>query len=399
MQRLLFFLMAACGGALPVCADADATLVLPSFNESPSSNLDWIGESVAHTIAEALTSRGLYVVEREDREEAYRRLAIRPQAHLTRASVIKVGEALDASEVIYGAFTVSPPPQPGPASRGVLRLTAFVLDMRRMRRGEELAESGPLEDLAQLQARLAWRVLQAVAPESTPPIDEFLSERLPARLDAMENYTRGLLASTSEQKQRYFNEAIRLDERFLGPRFELGKLYWDRKEYKLAADWLTRVPPGAPRYFEANFRLGLCRYYLGDFAGAQTAFERVAESVPLNEVFNNLGAAQSRRNLPEALESFRKALEGDESDPDYHFNVGYELWKRKEFAPAADSFRAALERNPEDAAATELLGKCLQGSEPRPGDAQSKGLARLKLNYEEGAYRQLKAALQGKKDP
>ena len=397
MRRLLPLIFAAVGFAF--CLRADTALVLPFFNESSSSsNLDWIGESVAFTISEGLNSRGLLVLDREDRAEVYRRLSIRPSAHLTLASVIKVAEELDASQAISGTFEVSSPPEAGPTSRGTLRLTAHTLDMGRLRKGADLTESGVLEDLAQLQARLAWRVLQSLAPELTPSLDQFLQERPPARLDAMENYTRGLLATSEEQKHRYFTQAVRLDEKFVPPRFELGRLYWAKKEYKFAADWLARVPASTPRYFEANFLLGLCRYNLGDFPGAQTAFERVAEPVPLNEVFNSLAAAQSRRNLPVALESFRKALEGDESDPDYYFNVGYELWKRKDFRAAADNFRAVLDRNPEDAQATILLGRCLQGTGPRPGDPQSEGLERLKLNYEEGAYRQLKAALQGKKN-
>lgn len=388
--------------SLSVPGLADTVLVLPFFNDSSSANLDWISESVSHTVSEALLSRGLLVLEREDREEVYRRLSIRPTAHLTHASVIKVAEALDATEVVYGEFEVTAAPAgagaPGPpASGGTVRMTAYSLDMTRMRKGPEWVESGALEDLAQLQAHLAWQVLRFLAPELTPSAAQFLSERPPVRLDAMENYTRGLLAANPDQKHRYFTQAVRLDERFSQPRFELGRLYWARKEYRFAADWLTRVTPAGPRYFEANFLLGLCRYFIGDYAGAQAALARVAESVPLNEVFNNLGAAQSRRNLPAALDNFSKALDGDPADPDYHFNVGYALWKRGEFAAAADSFRAVLDRNPEDAQATMMLGRSLGKTGPLAGDAKSDGLERVKLNYEEGAYRQLKAALKSNK--
>ncbi len=80
------------------------------------------------------------------------------------------------------------------------------------------------------------------------------------------------------------------------------------------------------------------------------------------------------------------------TEPDYHFNVGYVLWKRGEFERAAESFRAVLARNPEDAAATLLLGRCLKRAGPRTGDSKSVS-ERLKLNYEEAAWRQLKAAL------
>ena len=44
-----------------------------------------------------------------------------------------------------------------------------------------------------------------------------------------------------------------------------------------------------------------------------------------------------------------------------------------------------------------MLGRCLGKSGPRPGDPKSDGLERIKLNFEETFYRQLKAALEVKK--
>ena len=131
-----------------------------------------------------------------------------------------------------------------------------------------------------------------------------------------------------------------------------------------------------------------------DFKGAEQAFQVVAASVPLNEVYNNLGAAQAQRNDSAAAgASFRKALEGDDADPDYHFNLGYTLWRAKQFEAAAESLRAVVERNPGDAEATALLGRALKQEGPRPGDPKSEARERLKTNYEEAAYRQLQAEL------
>jgi tetratricopeptide (TPR) repeat protein len=371
--------------------------VLPFFNDSSPAGLDWISESIAQTIHESLATQGLLVLEREDRQEAYRRLSIRPKAHLTHASVIKVAEALDATDVVYGVFEFTPAPEGAPKeSRGSLHLTAWTVNMKRMRRGPEFLESGPLDELAALQSHLAWQVLNYLAPDTTPPADEFLKQHPQVRLDAMENYTRGLLAVSPEQKHRYFTQAARLDERLWEASFELGQLYWKQKEYRLAAQWFTKLKPLAARYQEASFFVGLCRYYMGNFAAAQEAFAGVAESVPLNEVFNNLGTAQSRLNLPDAAENFRKALEGDPGDPDYHFNLGLSLWKRGQFAAAAESLRATLDRNPEDAQAMLLLGRCLKQTAAAPADLKA-GLERVKLNYEEGPWRQLKAALQAGK--
>ncbi len=120
----------------------------------------------------------------------------------------------------------------------------------------------------------------------------------------------------------------------------------------------------------------------------------------LSEVYNDLGASESRRDLPQAVEDFRKALEGDTNDPVYHFNLGYALWKKGDFAAAAERFRAALDRDPEDHMATLLLGRCLKKQGPHSGDAATaarlQGLERLKTNYEERAYWQLKAVLDAK---
>jgi tetratricopeptide (TPR) repeat protein len=216
-------------------------------------------------------------------------------------------------------------------------------------------------------------------------------------VDAIENYIRGLLAAKTEEKHRFFTQAARLDPRFAQPSFQLGRLHWQKKEYKVAAEWLQKVPAGDAHYRESNFLLGLCRYYGGDFAGAETSFELVARSVPLSEVHNNIGAAQSRRNLSAALDSFRKALEGDATDATYQFNLGYALWKQGQFAPAAEHFQAVLDRNPNDADASQMLKRCQKQSGLRATEARTEGLERLKTNYDESAWLQLKAVLEPEK--
>ena len=73
---------------------------------------------------------------------------------------------------------------------------------------------------------------------------------------------------------------------------------------------------------------------------------------------------------------------------------GYALWKQGDFEAAGEYFRAVLERNPEDEQASLLLARCASRTGSRPGEARTEGLERLKTNYEESAYWQLKAVLQ-----
>ena len=387
MQRLLVLTAFVCG-----ITHAETVLVLPFFNHSKSANLAWIGESIAEAVQDSLASQGLLVLSREDRLEAYRRQSLRPGAEITHASIMKIGESLDASQTVYGYYELLPA-EDSSQSRGSLRITARLLDLKHMRQSQAFSEMGALEDLAEIQVRLGWQVLEMLSPRTAPPEADFLKERPPVRLDAVENYVRGLVSAVPEQSQRLFMQAARLDEHYSPPCFQLGKIDWGKKDYKAAATWLARVARSDQHYLEAQFFLGLSRYHNGDYAGAQEAFETVAAAVPLNEVYNDLGAAEARRNdFASAIASFRKALEGDSGDPDYHYNLGYALWLSGRSAAAVESFRAAVQRNPSDGEATLMLGRALSGA-ARASDPKVDERLRLKTNYEEAAYRQLQAEL------
>jgi len=388
MYRLLLFLLFC------FSARAETVLVLPFFNHSNSANLDWIGESFAESVGDSLSSEGVLVLDRATRLEAYRRLSMRPSAEITHASIIKIGQALDASVVVYGFYELLPAANGDNQSRGSLRVTARLLDLQHTVQGAPFGEVGALEDLAGIEVRLGWQVLAFLRPKTAPPEEDFVKARPSVRIDAVENYIRGLLAASPEQRDRFFTQAVHLDENYSQPCFQLGKAYWAKKDYKTAANWLAHTNRSDPHYLEAQFFLGLCRFYIGDYAGAERAFQTVAAAVPLNEVFNDLGAAQSRLNhSADAAASFQKALDGDGADPDYHFNLGYVQWRAGRFDEAAASFRAALARSPNDDETAILLSRAMAREGPRPGDANLQSRERLKTNYEEAAYRQLQAEL------
>jgi tetratricopeptide (TPR) repeat protein len=392
-------------------ASTDTCAVLPFANaakhsatNTAASNVDWLGLSIAETLRDALELRGLVTLGRDDLQEAYHRLGLgsilTARSPLTQASVLKIGETLDAEQVIYGEFQVQPAAaSTGGAlgdSRGSLRISARIMDRRHLHESAEFSEIGAIEDLTTIEAHLAWQALRIVAPALTPPESDSKSLHPAIRLDAEENYIRGLMQSDPQQRERFFLQAARLDVRFAHPNYELGQIYYQRKEYRQAAAFLQKIGPEEIEYHQAAFLLGLALFQAGDFAGSQKALQSIVAAVPLSEVYNNLAAAESRRNLPQAVDDFRKALDGDMSDPVYHFNLGYALWKKGDFAAAADRFRDALERNPDDAVATTLLGRCLkkQGLKAGdPADARLIGIERVKTTLQERAYRQLKTLL------
>ncbi len=243
----------ACAGT----ARADNYLVLPFVNMTADKSLDWIGDSLGEAVREALASQGLVALDREDRTEAYQRLSIRPYTLLTKASVVKIGEELDAEQVIYGQFALKPFHDANEKSRGSLQVTAHLLDLKHIKQGPEYSEVGALEDLAALQRHLAWQTLEFVIPATAPSETEFVRMHPAVRVDAIENYIRGLLGVLHfEEKHRFFTQAVRLDPSYSQPYFQLGKLHLQRKEYKLASEWLLKLPSGDAHEREGDVPAG-----------------------------------------------------------------------------------------------------------------------------------------------
>jgi tetratricopeptide (TPR) repeat protein len=399
-MRVFWLLVMA---AVPLLADspAESVAVLPFWNAAvkPSASMDWIGESIAETIRDAMGSRGVGAIERDDTEDAFHHLGLRERTPISEGSIIKLGEELDAEQIVYGTFefAASSTPATGTGAHGSLKISARILDLKRLKLSPAFDETGAVEDLATLQAHLAWKTLEMVAPKLAPPESEFRTVRAAVRLDAEESYVRGVLARDPAQKEQLFLQAARLDARFAHPCYQLGRMHYQRREYRAAADWLAKVGPEDFHFREAQFLLGLSLYESGEFGGAQKAFQTIVAAVPLNEVFNDLGAAESRKNMPQAIEDFRKAADGDPNDTDYRFNLGYALFKKGDFAGAAEQFRAVLAIRPEDSIADLLAARCAKKQGINPAvDLRLIGLERLKTNYEERAYWQLKNMLEPK---
>src|ERR1700730_9691739 len=135
MQRFLPLALFLCGSI-----HAETGLVLPFFTQSKSANLDWVGESIAESVGDSLASQGLLVLDREDRLEAYRRMSLRAGAELTHASIIKIGDSLDASKVVYGWYELLPSEPGNSESKGSLRITARILDLKRTEQSGEFGE-------------------------------------------------------------------------------------------------------------------------------------------------------------------------------------------------------------------------------------------------------------------
>lgn len=354
-------------------------VVIPFENASKASGLDWIGEAFAELLTNSVSSPWLYTIGREDRSYAFDRLGIPLDAHLSRATLYRIAEQMDVDYLIFGSYNYD-----GTNFTAKARL----LNMKKLRLSQEATEGGVLQQLIDVQHALAWDMLHEIDSTAAGPKDSFLASAPRVRLDALESYIRGVIATDTAERARRFKEALRINPDYALADYQLGKTYFDAHDYGPAITWLSKVPKDDKNALEANFYLGLAAYYVGTFDRAEEAFDFVASRLPLTEVYNNLGVVQARRGKRTAAKYFEKALEADSRDADYHFNLGLALLKSGDTAGALKQFKEAQLLRPGD---SEIKAAAESGASLSRAGIQPPRipLERIKRNYDEASFRQL----------
>jgi len=389
----------AASGSSDTVAVGQTMVVIPFENDSPTPGLEWLGESFPEAFHAQLNSPLLYVTSRDERLRAYDRQGIPAGVHPTRASLYRLAEQMDVDYAVLGSYKYD-------GQR--LTATAQLLDMRAEKLLPAASESAPLADLGKLQSALAWDLLHQIRSDFSLPKANYIASITPVRLDALENYIRGMLATTAEAKVQHYREAVRLNPDYAQAWLELGKTYYAQRSYEPAIIALSQVQQSSATSGaamsgvvarEAHFYLGLAAYAHGDFAKSESAFEFVAARLPLAEIYNNLGVVAARRgqNPKTAAHYFERAIENDPSDADYHFNLGVTLALAGDRAAAARELHTALDHRPSDAEARLMLDSLMPPAGGIvPSSAVSKTASvRIKTNYEEDAFRQLTTQMKG----
>jgi len=357
-------------------------VVIPFENLSPTPGLEWLGESFPEAFHEQLNSPVLYVASREERLRACDRQGIPSGVHPSRATLYRLAEQMDVDYAVLGSYKYD---------GALLAATAQLLDMRAQKLLPAATESGALADLGNLQSALAWDLLRQIRSDFSESKEKYIASIAPVRLDAQENYVRGMLAATADEKVQHYHEAARLNPDYAQAWLELGKTYYAQRDYEPAISALSQIKPSSAVAREANFYLGLAAYAHGDFAKSDSAFEFVAARLPLAEVYNNLGVVAARRSQKKAADYFARAIQDDPSDADYHFNLGVTLSQTGDRSGAARELRAALDHRPNDTDARMLLDSLAPpAGSIVPASSSSKApIERIKYNYEEDTFRQM----------
>ena len=343
-------------------------LVFPFENDSRVASLDWLGEGLSELTTERLQDRGLNLLSRQERLAALEKIGLPDSARFSHATMVKIATEADADEVLFGRFV---------SDGKMVTLEAHVLRLSPPSLSPPYTESGPLESLLRVHARLSWRILCALAQKNCRPqganTDEssFTVPPPSMRPDTLQNFVRGIVASDNESRLRALREAARLEPAWDRPAFELGQLYFRRRNCEAALPWFSHVPLNRPDGPEAAFNTGVCHLLQNDAARAEAAFsslmERTRSSDPnarlpeMPEVRNNIGVARLRAGKwSEAASEFEWAAAIDEEEPGYWVNLGIAKLAGKQTAAAVAPFERARKLDPEDKTTRALLISTLE---------------------------------------
>jgi tetratricopeptide (TPR) repeat protein len=244
---------------------------------------------------------------------------------------------------------------------------------------------------------LAWKLTRQMDPGFSVAEETFLAAGSGLRLNAFEQYIRGITDSDQAERLRHQNAAVKLSPEFSPAWMALGREQYASKQYEQAAEAFAKVDRNGADALEAGFYRGLSLLFSGDYARAEEAFASVARVLPLAEVMNNQGVALARQGK-DGTPLFRQATAADPNGADYHFNLAVSLKRRNHDAEALVEMTHCLRLHSNDseaqalqkvwkASASASAGALDSGADEETGNRVD-ALERIERGFDAVAFRQ-----------
>ena len=382
----------ACGHAQSAAAAAvdrgRILLVLPFDNRTGQPNLEWMREAAADLLGSRFRSAGFAPMSRADRMYALDHLGLPEGFQPSRASSIKLAQTLDADSIVVGSFSL----QENGVGGNDLVAEAQVVNVPHLHMTPPVTARGPLSDMIRIFDTLAWELTRQLDPSFGVAEQTFIAAGQSLRLDAFEQYIRGITEPDQAERERHLQAAVKLSPGFSPAWMALGREEYNTQQYGQAAQAFARVDPSGPDALEAGFDRGLSFLFSGDYPAAETSFAVVARSLPLAEVVNNEGVAISRQGH-DATSLFVQATADDPGNADYHFNLAVSLKRHGNASAAQNELAQCLKLRPSDSEAQALEDawkhpEAVTASSSADANAAPDPLERIVRTFDANAFRQ-----------
>jgi tetratricopeptide (TPR) repeat protein len=360
---------------LLAAASASTTLVVPPEGPGSGGELAWVAEAVADELSRALQQLDVPAIDRADRLRAQEALEI-PRVPLTRATSIRIAQALGADRLVIGTFD---------SEGAALSLALRVLDVERGTLSAPLMASAPLENLAALIEGLAWDL--ALSGPSPPTItrEAYRARRPPVPFPALKAYAQGLGAGDAAARMKLIRHALRIDPGYEAARLALASLQLQARELEPALETLARIPQRSPLARAAGFLRGVALFELGRYREASTLYDGLARERATAAVLNNYALALLRlgSTAPRSSAILRQAVELEPDSGDLAFNLGWALLTEGEAGASAFWLQGVARDAPTDIHARVVHSWALRlAGRAQEADGEWQAVAALAPAYE-----------------
>ncbi len=252
-----------------------------------------------------------------------------------------------------------------------------------MRMSPPATARGEMRDMISVFDSLAWKLTRELDPSFSVAEETFVAAGKSLRLDAFEQYIRGISESDQAERLRHLQQSVKLSPGFGAAWMALGREDYNGQQYEQAAAAFAKVGNDNADALEAGFYRGLSLMFSGDYGNAELAFRGVARVLPLAPVLNNEGVAISRQGH-DGTAMFRQAVTADPSAADYHFNMAVSLKRNGNGPEAVAELNQCLKLRPNDSEAQALLAAWRQPA----GSSNTDPLERIERSFDAAAFRQ-----------
>ena len=319
----------------------------------------WLGEAASILITEGLTTAGVGALSREERLAAFDELNLPMTSALTHATMIRVGELIGASEIVFGEVHLG----------STLKVHARLIRLSAGRETPAVDEDGPMTGIFDLFARVAARV----ATQTGRLRPNVTAQAKPLPLDAFESYMKGLVAATPAVQQRFLESAARqapTDSRIL---MALWTVYSAQALHDKALAVASVVSGDTALVRRARFAVALSMIELKRYDGAFQALTNLYAGGHAAAISNALGIVQLRRGTAPGTGTpatyFKRAVDEEPENTEYLFNLGYAQALGQNGADALTSLREVVRFDAADGEAHLVMSVVLAGA-GRSAEAQ-----------------------------
>lgn len=353
--------------------EAGPVVVVPPGGAGSGSG--WIGAAVAETLPRALQRAGVPAVPNADRERTQESLGVPLEATATRATGIRVAEALGAARLVVGSWDL----------RGSeLALSLRLIDARRGALSAPLEARGALSGLGRLVHALAWDVALA-GPRPPRGAREILVRQADAvPFEALQALGEGLAARGTAARVAGLRRALALHPSYDEAALALGRVLVDAGRFEEAREVLGRPASSSSFARDARFLDGVALLGLGRSREADVLFAALAAERSTAAALGNRAVARLRSGPASGASALlRQAVEAAPSSVDLPFNLGWALLVEGEKEAAAFWLRGAVRRDPGDAEGRLLLSwALLEGGRSEEAEEQWRAAAALTPSLE-----------------